>query len=111
MSRRHSPLASTFANLTLASQGWGRFFRKSRRSSAARASVVGRRLTLESLEHRHLLSVGPQVVGTDPGPEVIDVTFNEPIDPATFDAQDVALVNLDDPEIACLGFRGGTCCA
>lgn len=58
MSRRRSLVASSFANLTLAGQSLSRFFRKSRRSLAAKSPVPGRRLALESLEERWLLTLG-----------------------------------------------------
>ena len=59
--------------------------------------------------------VRPRIVATSPvldqGPipptSTIDVTFNEPIDLATFDLRDVGLVNLDDLQASLAGQFGG----
>ena len=50
----------------------------------------------------------PELTGTLPPFSTFDVTFNKPIDPATFETRDLGLLDLGDLDVSWLGSFGGT---
>ncbi len=89
-----------------------------------RPALRFRRLRIEALEDRRLLSAAPMLYARDATPlavigttpeltgtlgrlSTIDVTFNKPIDPSSFGAQDVGLLDLAHLDVSQLGSFGG----
>jgi 6-phosphogluconolactonase (cycloisomerase 2 family) len=55
-----------------------------------------------------VVGTSPELAGTLPPVSSLEVTFNQPIDPATFDARDVGLLNLKNLAVSSSDFLGGS---